>query len=323
MLHITNGDHAGDMLKAAGIGGDVLPWRDPMHHGPFPANLDLDAVSEIRARYLVGSDANDGFRPRNRRLRDAMGREDIVLWFEHDLLDQLQILQIMDILAEAAVDPARVSLICIDRHPGIEPFRGLGQLTAPQLAALFPSRRTISRAHYEVARAAWAAFRAPDPNDLLAFARGKLDALPFLRAALFRHFEEFPAPTDGLTRSERQILTIVAEGTSAPLRIFAANMARETALFEGDLRTWQHIASLCAPPHPLLHCDPDGVFTMPPDAAFRAQRLKLTTAGAQRLTARGLPAAEWPDRDMWLGGVQLRGHKLWTWDAAAERFGLI
>jgi hypothetical protein len=151
--------------------------------------------------------------------------------------------------------------------------------------------------------------------------------LPFLRTALFRHFQEYPAPTDGLTRSERQILTIVAEGTSAPLRIFAANMARETALFEGDLRTWQHIATLCAPPHALLHCDPDGVFTppstMPPGAAFRAQRLKLTTAGAQWLTARGLPAAEWPDRDIWLGGVRLYSHPLWTWNAAAERFRLM
>ncbi len=44
-LHITNGDGVGNVLDACTIAGDVLPWRDPMHHGPFPAGLDLDAAS--------------------------------------------------------------------------------------------------------------------------------------------------------------------------------------------------------------------------------------------------------------------------------------
>jgi hypothetical protein len=141
---------------------------------------------------------------------------------------------------------------------------------------------------------------------------------------LFRHFEEFPAPTDGLTRSERQILSIVAEGTSPPGQVFVANMAREKLLFEGDSRTWQHIADLCAPPRPLLHCGPDGAFrpptSVPPDAAFRAQRLTLTPAGKQTLAAQDLPVVHWPDRDIWLGGVHVCSHSLWTWDARAGTF---
>ena len=153
MLHIVNGDHAGDTLKAAGLGGDVLPWRDPMHHGPFPAGLGLDATSEVRSRYLTGTD--DAFRARDQRLRDAMSGEAIVLWFEHGLLDQLQILQLLHVLADAKSDPGRVTMICIDHHPDIEPFRGLGQLNTAQMATLFPTRLPVCLASYDLARAGW------------------------------------------------------------------------------------------------------------------------------------------------------------------------
>lgn len=34
-LHITNGDCAAEIIKASSLGGDVLPWRDPMHHVPL------------------------------------------------------------------------------------------------------------------------------------------------------------------------------------------------------------------------------------------------------------------------------------------------
>ena len=58
-LHITNGDVAADILKASALNGDVLPWRDPMQYGPFPASLDLDAVSRVRAEFLAGVIAGD------------------------------------------------------------------------------------------------------------------------------------------------------------------------------------------------------------------------------------------------------------------------
>ena len=48
-VHITNGDAAGEVLRRSGLGGDVLPWRDAMFEGPFPAGLDLAATSRVRA----------------------------------------------------------------------------------------------------------------------------------------------------------------------------------------------------------------------------------------------------------------------------------
>jgi hypothetical protein len=70
-------------------------------------------------------------------------------------------------------------------------------------AELFSLRNPLTRRHFQEAQAAWAAFRSSDPTTIDP---GKPKALQFLGAALRRHLEEFPWTTDGLSRTERQIL---------------------------------------------------------------------------------------------------------------------
>src|SRR5215510_3705249 len=99
MLHITNGDSAGDTIRATGLEGDVLPWRDVLHEGPVPGGLELEALSVIRARFLSDETnrrkVEQDFRDRDARLQAGTG-EDIVLWFEADLYDMLQLIQLLD-----------------------------------------------------------------------------------------------------------------------------------------------------------------------------------------------------------------------------------
>ena len=317
ILHITNGDSAANMLKAGPLEGDVLPWRDPMHHGPFPEG-DLDAVGEIRARYLAGPDPAEGlldFRLRDEHLRVAGRYDEVVLWFEHDLLDQLQILQILDWFADTDLTP---SLICIDAFEGIVPFRGLGQLDAEQMASLIDTRRTVTKVQLVLAQRSWRAFRQPDPRALETFLTEDLTPLPFLRTALRRHLEEYPWVSDGLTRTERQIVSLVAQGVTAPGQVFLQNMESETALFIGDWPTFSTIAFLCDAG--LLACTPSP-FQYPPGLSidrdtFRAQCLTVTETGTSVLAGE---RATLP-RDLWLGGVHLlSGKPMWRWDAEAER----
>ena len=37
LLHVTNGESAGNTLRQTALGGAVLPWRDALHEGPVPA----------------------------------------------------------------------------------------------------------------------------------------------------------------------------------------------------------------------------------------------------------------------------------------------
>ena len=59
-----------------------------------------------------------------------------MLWFEADLYDQLQIVQILARLAELGVPAERITLICIGEYLGIAHFGGLGELRPEQLEGL-------------------------------------------------------------------------------------------------------------------------------------------------------------------------------------------
>src|SRR5687768_11047360 len=106
MLHITNGDCAVEGIQRSGVPGDVLPWRDVLHEGPVPGGLELSELSALRAGYLAGggyageNELLEDFRVRDRALAGAGAADEVVLWFEHDLYDQLQLIQLLDWFCE-------------------------------------------------------------------------------------------------------------------------------------------------------------------------------------------------------------------------------
>src|SRR5207237_10476789 len=121
-------------------------------------------------------------------LRDGL---QVVLWFEHDLYDQLQLI---DALALAQQMGGAPETIVIGSFAGKPSFAGLGELSAEELETLWPIRRTATPEAFDAAAAAWDAFRAPEPTALAENAGHRSAHLPFLGPALERLLEELPAP---------------------------------------------------------------------------------------------------------------------------------
>jgi len=324
MLHITNGDSAAELIRAAGLSGTVVAWRDVLHEGPVPAGLSLDELRAVRARFL----ADRGWAPLE-RVTDELAERDaalarfrehaeVVLWFEHDLYDQLQLLQILDWFAGEDRSDGTVTLICLDSFPGIEPFQGLGQLSPEQMGSLFSSRRAVTQAQLELARAAWSAFRSSDPTAIERLLAGDTSDLPFLRGAITRHLEEFPAVQNGLSRTERRVLEAMAVGVETPGALFRAVVAREERPFMGDITFWDRLAALSAGSSPLLRTVDGGDLRVPgageDPISFASLSLRLTESGRAVLAGR----ADWVALngvDRWLGGVHLHGPEAaWRWD---------
>src|ERR1700704_3247011 len=206
-LHVTNGDVAASPLEQFLPNDDVLPWRDPMVEGPFPAGLDPAATAQHRAAFLAGPNLEydqvlRDFRLRDEHLASASRYREITLWFEHDLLDQLQILQILDRLASAEYADTRLSMICVNSFPGVDPFRGLGQLDPTQMATLRDKASAVTAQQLILARAGWPAVRSPDPRDIETLLTQALQAPPFLGAAPARHLQEFPSNSHGVGRTD-------------------------------------------------------------------------------------------------------------------------
>jgi len=325
MLHITNGDSAAVLLQRAGVPGVVLAWRDILHEGPVPAGLTLAELSEARARFIADSgwgaygDARHEFRHRDGVLQDVREHEEVVLWFEHDLYDQLQLLQLLDWFSGQERGATRLSLLCIDDFPGVAPFLGIGQLTPAQILTLYPRREPVTDAMLALGRAAWAAYRAPAPWALEAMRKSATAALPFLAPAFSRHLEQFPAVRDGLSRTDRQILRALDPDPQRPRDLFVASQRQEETPFMGDLPLWSYVHRMAHGPAPLVGRVDGGAFVLPgpdgpPPATFLEQQLALTDDGRAVLAGRA-DAIRLNGIDRWLGGVRLQGPEAaWRWD---------
>ena len=321
MLHVTNGDAAAGKILRMRVGDQVVPWRDALHEGPVPDGLSDAELLEARTRFIGERGWEDiGLARARMQWRDATLAEapqhgEVVLWFEHDLCDQLQLIQVLDRLARDEGGRPRVSLIVVEDY--------LGPMDPDRLRDLFPKRVPVTDPQLELACEAWAAFRAPDPTAIVRLLEGDTSALPFLAGALRRHLQQFPSVKNGLSRSESQILEALADGPRTLKDAFVASHGeREEALFLGDVIWLGYVAELGAGAEPLVTLD-DGSPIVVPRRAQEAGELWprsacITEAGRATLEGRR-DRVRTAGIDRWLGGVHLEGREArWRWDEAAR-----
>jgi len=310
LLHITNGDSVLNTFRQVRFPGRYLAWKDSLHDGPVPQTADLESLSDIRARALA--DFGGGvyeklcadFADRDQALEDFRKFEEVVLWFEHDLYDQLQLIQLMDWFALQDMGKIRLSVVQINSHAGIKDFQGLGQLSGSQLARLFPLRRTVSPEQLAISTDAWEAFRSATPESLVEFLQVNHPEMPFLHDALIRLCEEYPWTSDGLSRNQRQILQAVQTGAKTKEQIYLITRKQEIAAW-GDASVYLRINELTQSPEPLLRKN--------------GENYELTPTGLVVLEGKGDYIAL-HGIDEWFGGVHLSGsHAEWRWNAAAQK----
>ena len=319
-LHITNGDSAAGVIQDTGLTGAALSWRDVLHEGPVPPGLSLAELRPVRARFIAeaGWGAFDAvlaeFAARDRALESALAYAEIVLWFEHDLYDQLQLLQLLDWFAERDLGATRLSLVCGSEY--------LGLSTPERLRERYLGRQPISATQLALGQTAWAAFRSPDPRALVDLLGQDTSALPFLAAALWRHLQEFPSIANGLSRSESQALEAIARGVTRLDELYvAAHHEREQAIFLSDAVFAWSMEGLSREREPCVGSADGGSLAAQGQGsrAFWSRHVTLTQFGqavldgaADRVAVNGI--------DRWRGGVHLHGPRArWRWDNGARR----
>jgi hypothetical protein len=320
-LHVTNGDCAGDKLRRI-VDGAVTITADPLHEGPAPA-VDGDAWYDLRARFLSNGDARfEDIKAQlaawDRAILDGARAGSVVLWFEHDLFDQLQLIRTLDVIGrpERAALDSKASLICIDRFPGVERFVGLGQLAAEQLATLVGTEHPVTPEQYALASRAWKAFRSSDPRALfdLTVALEGDTTLEFLRDALLRFFAEYPSASNGLSQTAQLALDVLAEDPMAGGALFAAAQSREARPFLGDTIFFEILRTLASARVPLV-----SLSSSAQEVDLQSCLVAITDAGRAVAAGRSDHVAL-NGIDLWRGGVHLAGadSSPWRWDAGGE-----
>src|SRR5262245_44700159 len=132
-LHVANGTSTTATIQKARLPGALSEWGDPLYEGPVPEDASDDELVRIRAKHLADGvresvdDVVAGLTRWRTVIDDVDAYDELVLWYEHDLFDQLNLLQILTWIGRSGPTRRPVSLICIGSFPGRPGFKGLGE----------------------------------------------------------------------------------------------------------------------------------------------------------------------------------------------------
>jgi hypothetical protein len=313
-LHVANGTCTTDLIVAAGIPGARSIWADPLYEGPVPGGLSDDELLDVRAGFLRGPESFAGtildMRVWRRMIDAHDDYDELVLWFEHDLFDQLALVQVLSWMRDRLPREKIVSLICIGQFPGRNRFMGLGELRPDELASLLAARQPVTGAQSALASDTWSAFGSATPEPLDRLRHQDTAALPFLAAALGRFLQEYPWTRDGLSRSERRLLTLADGGAIELVQAFPRMHEGEDVYYITDRSIGGLAETLSSAEPPLLTRSLDAGA----DGRPLSGTVALTATGREVLSGR-LDRVTTCGIDRWLGGVHLQtGSPIWRWD---------
>ncbi|RDC64926.1 DUF1835 domain-containing protein [Adhaeribacter pallidiroseus] len=143
MLHILNGDATAAIFRQTGIPGKLLVWREILSEGPIGGHALPADFWQARQHYLTQTYQEDAVScfikvtAEVKLLATYPQHDAVVLWFEHDLLCQVNLSYILHWFAQHDSESTPLSLVCIGEHPDKPNFKGLGELVPFNLRPCF------------------------------------------------------------------------------------------------------------------------------------------------------------------------------------------
>jgi len=320
-LHIHNLDLSAQAIADSSVEGDNLVWRETYIEGPVPGNVSEDEFRHSRARYLTEAGLTEsidgalrGLTDRYRVIEEAGKYEEVALWFDSCMFDQTIMIHVIDLCARQQWEGTGLSLICVD-----------GALGGANQAELFGTRQAVTADAADLAGRGWMAFTSGNPTDIEALLQGDFSDLPYLGDALRRHLEQYPSVSNGLDRTQKQVLRTVAGGARKLDDIFVAVSDMEERPFMGDASMWACIDELAGNREPLLTLDGPGRLSDHMDVdprRYDAPALRKLRQWDVSITDQGKSVLDGREDhirlngiDRWLGGVHLTGPQpQWRWD---------
>lgn len=326
VLHIVNGDVVGDKLRQGIVQGDVLVWREVYSHGPVFLEPAEQNNRLVRAHYLeqtMGIPQKEFIqisKEQEKILADFHKYDEVVLWFEHDLFDQTMLCYLLHWFSKQKKGSTKLSLLCIGEYPGIELFRGLGQLSVEQMETLSGTWKLIGDKELEVGQALWEAYVSPNPESLQQCLASDTSALPFAHDAFVAHLSRFPSTKNGLGIVEQITLEMIHKGIKSPYELFKNVGDKLHILGMGDLQYWPILKRMAQGPYPLLQTR--GLKEFPsynePGMQFQDCEVELTAFGKNVMSG----TEDWIGKkeiDEWYGGVHLQGvTPRWRWNSSSQ-----
>ncbi|MFD2998900.1 DUF1835 domain-containing protein [Pontibacter toksunensis] len=280
-LHILNGDASLPAFKAAKLPGQVLVWREILSEGPAVANIPEEAFWLRRQTYIYNTYRETAASYQQKVLDelpklDAAGSFfEIVLWFDADLMCQINLLYLLHRLYQ--LQPPMVSVCIPPLHENI------ALLQPKAIEQLFEGRQQQNSLQLKQAHELWQLYAGPDPLELQNYLQQHQTMPPQLRNALVLHLSRFPGCRNGLSLPEEALVRLIQTGATTKEQLMQQFLQQHPGFGFGD---WQ-----------LLHI----LGQFKPALVLDTVPYKLTPHGIQVLNG----DSSYSSKEHWLGGYQI------------------
>ena len=212
-LHITNGDMFTDKLRTLKLDGDIITWREMLCEGKTETNVGSESFWKTRFEFLnknykvSKSWFIDKTLKEYRTLCNHKKEDNIVLWFDFDLFDQINMLAVISWL-KTHRPYAEISLVSSNEEENLENLLGLGQLADEQLRKLYTNRTLLTQDDIEYADYVWQLYCSDNPIRLENLKDFDSFQFSHLSGAIEAHLLRFPSIRNGLNEVENNILRL-------------------------------------------------------------------------------------------------------------------
>ena len=243
VLHILNGDATLKGFEQTSLGGDIMVWREVLSQGPVEENISSGSFWKKRSEWICKGfeDSPDSYEEKVINPLSMLSEpyQEINLWFEFDLHCQVNMLGVIMMLRKQTnLSGPGIFLICPDSFPGMDNFRGMGELDGEQLEYLFDNIRVqLGEPDFYIAAEAWKHYTANNIEALNHWLRENnyWANLHFLKNALLAHVKRSTVNQNGLNYIEQTLLDIYNTGIYDKPGIYNTFWATEGIYGMGDM----------------------------------------------------------------------------------------
>ena len=251
-LHILNGDSIAHIFSKTSIQGDLIIWREMLCDGFLHKNVGSDEFWKKRYTFFeeeMGIAKIEYFDKTIKeiiKLEDVCDYDEIVLWFEHDLFCQVNLMALCVYLLKYFRKNINYYLVCAGHERGKQYLQTLSDYSPIEYQTLYKNKIKLTRNDFLFAQQCWEIYVTNDLQELKQFEFKKNVKFEYLQLAMDQHLQRFSGQ-NGLNQIENQILEIINSGISnknAIVKELLRWQQKETVYGFGDLQYFLYLKKL-------------------------------------------------------------------------------
>lgn len=251
VLHITNGDSTTNYLKSLQFEGEFITWREMLCEGKTSIDVGSEDFWKTRFEFLKSSykvtkkTFIDFTLKEYRNLCQKKDQQEIVLWFEHDLFCQINMIAIVSWIKRFKKGE-KVSLICSGDVKGSKKRLGLCELNKTQIQQHYKNRVELTQDDIEYADYIWQLYCSDSPLRLETVHKfNPMSPFNYLSEAIEMHLKRFPSIENGLNSVENYIVQTAHKTNPTSKHQLVGNLLSNQEVYGfGDLQYFQKIEKL-------------------------------------------------------------------------------